>query len=100
MKAISIFDKVIWWSLSLENVSCLFFFSLFIFFSEVVWRKIVVRFFTIYFIFVQVLKEEPTYPEALIGRGTAYAFQRELESAIADFTKVFIYLTRVVTTVG
>jgi len=49
---------------------------------------------------VQVLKEEPTYPEALIGRGTAYAFQRELESAIADFTKVFIYLTRVVTTVG
>lgn len=28
------------------------------------------------------------YPEALIGRGTAYAFQRELEAAIADFTKV------------
>lgn len=52
------------------------------------------------FIFVQVLKEEPTYPEALIGRGTAYAFQRELESAIADFTKVFIYLTKVVTIVG
>ncbi|ANM67905.1 Tetratricopeptide repeat [Arabidopsis thaliana x Arabidopsis arenosa] len=38
-------------------------------------------------IFDKVLKEEPTYPEALIGRGTAYAFQRELESAIADFTK-------------
>ncbi|CAG7885361.1 unnamed protein product [Brassica rapa] len=35
----------------------------------------------------QVLKEEPTYPEALIGRGTAYASQRELENAIADFTK-------------
>lgn len=35
------------------------------------------------------LIEEPTYPEALIGRGTAYAFQRELENAIADFTKVF-----------
>jgi len=34
-KAISIFDKVIWWSLSLASVSCLFF-SLFIFFSEVV----------------------------------------------------------------
>uniref|UniRef100_A0A1J3IUG7 Suppressor of RPS4-RLD 1 n=1 Tax=Noccaea caerulescens TaxID=107243 RepID=A0A1J3IUG7_NOCCA len=38
-------------------------------------------------IFDKVLKEEPTYPEALIGRGTAYAFQRELENAIADFTK-------------
>ncbi|CAH8345100.1 unnamed protein product [Eruca vesicaria subsp. sativa] len=38
-------------------------------------------------IFDKVLKEEPTYPEALIGRGTAYAFQRELENAIDDFTK-------------
>ncbi|XP_022741560.1 suppressor of RPS4-RLD 1-like isoform X1 [Durio zibethinus] len=38
-------------------------------------------------IFDQILKDDPTYPEALIGRGTAYAFQRELESAIADFTK-------------
>ncbi|CAK9176110.1 unnamed protein product, partial [Ilex paraguariensis] len=37
-------------------------------------------------IFDQILKEDPTYPEALIGRGTAYAFQRELEAAIADFT--------------
>ncbi|EXB28734.1 Tetratricopeptide repeat protein 13 [Morus notabilis] len=38
-------------------------------------------------IFDQLLKEDPNYPEALIGRGTAYAFQRELEAAIADFTK-------------
>ncbi|TXG59325.1 hypothetical protein EZV62_013898 [Acer yangbiense] len=38
-------------------------------------------------IFDQILKEDPTYPEALIGRGTAYAFKRELEAAIADFTK-------------
>ncbi|KAJ0096832.1 hypothetical protein Patl1_28575 [Pistacia atlantica] len=38
-------------------------------------------------IFDQILKENPMYPEALIGRGTAYAFQRELEAAIADFTK-------------
>ncbi|KAE8655171.1 Suppressor of RPS4-RLD 1 [Hibiscus syriacus] len=38
-------------------------------------------------IFDQILKEDPTYPEVLIGRGTAYAFQRELEAAIADFTK-------------
>ncbi|KAG2245457.1 hypothetical protein Bca52824_092691 [Brassica carinata] len=36
---------------------------------------------------VLVLKEEPSYPEALVGRGTAYAFKRELENAIADFTK-------------
>lgn len=28
------------------------------------------------------------YPEALIGRGTARAFQRELEAAISDFTEV------------
>lgn len=38
-------------------------------------------------IFDRILKEDPTYPEALIGRGTAYAFQRELELAISDFTK-------------
>ncbi|KAJ1414511.1 Tetratricopeptide-like helical domain superfamily [Sesbania bispinosa] len=38
-------------------------------------------------IFDQILKEDPAYPEALIGRGTAYAFKRELHSAIADFTK-------------
>lgn len=38
-------------------------------------------------IFDQILREEPTYPEALIGRGTAYAFQRELDAAIVDFTK-------------
>lgn len=36
----------------------------------------------------QILNEDPTYPEALIGRGTAYAFQRELDAAIADFTRV------------
>ncbi|XP_054810683.1 suppressor of RPS4-RLD 1 isoform X2 [Prosopis cineraria] len=38
-------------------------------------------------IFDQILKEDPEYPEALIGRGTAYAFQRELDAAISDFTK-------------
>ncbi|KAI3764613.1 hypothetical protein L2E82_14624 [Cichorium intybus] len=38
-------------------------------------------------IFDQTLREDPTYPEALIGRGTAYAFNRELDSAVADFTK-------------
>ncbi|KAJ6378486.1 hypothetical protein OIU78_028679 [Salix suchowensis] len=38
-------------------------------------------------IFNQILKEDPTYPEALIGRGTAHAFKRELQSAIADFSK-------------
>ncbi|PON66705.1 N-terminal acetyltransferase A, auxiliary subunit [Parasponia andersonii] len=38
-------------------------------------------------IFDELLKEDPNYPEALIGRGTALAFQRELEAAIADFTK-------------
>ncbi|KAJ7952789.1 suppressor of RPS4-RLD 1 [Quillaja saponaria] len=38
-------------------------------------------------IFDQILKEDPAYPEALIGRGTAHAFQRELDAAIADFTK-------------
>ncbi|XP_010531274.1 PREDICTED: suppressor of RPS4-RLD 1 [Tarenaya hassleriana] len=38
-------------------------------------------------VFDQILREDPCYPEALIGRGTAYAFQRELEPAIADFTK-------------
>ena len=39
--------------------------------------------------FTQILKEDPAYPEALIGRGTAYAFKRELDAAIADFSKVF-----------
>ncbi|KAL8124980.1 hypothetical protein AgCh_012596 [Apium graveolens] len=38
-------------------------------------------------IFDQILREDPNYPEALIGRGTAYAFQRELDAAIVDFTK-------------
>ncbi|XP_051126901.1 suppressor of RPS4-RLD 1 [Andrographis paniculata] len=38
-------------------------------------------------IFDKILEEEPDYPEALIGRGTAYAFQRELHAAIADFTQ-------------
>lgn len=38
--------------------------------------------------YTQILKEDPTYPEALIGRGTARAFKRELGSAIADFSKV------------
>ncbi|KAL0926810.1 hypothetical protein M5K25_003061 [Dendrobium thyrsiflorum] len=37
-------------------------------------------------IFDQVLSENPKYAEALIGRGTAYAFKRELEAAIDDFT--------------
>ena len=39
--------------------------------------------------YTQILNEDPTYPEALIGRGTAYAFRRELDAAIADFTGVF-----------
>ncbi|CAL0313437.1 unnamed protein product [Lupinus luteus] len=38
-------------------------------------------------IFDKILKDGPAYPEALIGRGTAYAFLRELDAAIADFTK-------------
>ncbi|KAG2239372.1 hypothetical protein Bca52824_091803 [Brassica carinata] len=33
------------------------------------------------------MEKNRLYPEALIGRGTAYAFQRELENAIIDFTK-------------
>jgi len=37
---------------------------------------------------MQILKKDPAYPEALIGRGTAHAFQRELDAAIVDFTKV------------
>uniref|UniRef100_A0A0E0Q3C1 Suppressor of RPS4-RLD 1 n=1 Tax=Oryza rufipogon TaxID=4529 RepID=A0A0E0Q3C1_ORYRU len=45
-------------------------------------------------IFDQILRETPTYPEALIGRGTAYAFQRELDSAISDFTKAVEDLTK------
>ncbi|GAB2231766.1 hypothetical protein Droror1_Dr00010778 [Drosera rotundifolia] len=38
-------------------------------------------------LFDKILQEDSDYPEALIGRGTAYAFQRELNAAIADFTK-------------
>ncbi|GER30947.1 tetratricopeptide repeat protein [Striga asiatica] len=38
-------------------------------------------------IFDKILEEEPDYPEALIGRGTAYAFKRELHAAIDDFSK-------------
>ncbi|PKA57439.1 TPR repeat-containing thioredoxin TDX [Apostasia shenzhenica] len=37
-------------------------------------------------LFGQVLSKNPTYTGALIGRGTAYAFKRELEAAISDFT--------------
>ncbi|TVU19671.1 hypothetical protein EJB05_35834 [Eragrostis curvula] len=47
-------------------------------------------------IFDQILRETPTYPEALIGRGTAYAFQRELDSAISDFTKAIEDLTKAI----
>ncbi|ERM96637.1 hypothetical protein AMTR_s00001p00272300 [Amborella trichopoda] len=36
--------------------------------------------------FEKVLQRNPASPEALVGRGTAYAFQRKLELAIADFT--------------
>lgn len=43
-------------------------------------------------IITQILEQDPTYPEALIGRGTALAFQRELDAAISDFTKVCIDL--------
>ena len=39
---------------------------------------------------MQILQEDPNYPEALIVRGTAYAFRRELDAAITDFTKVCI----------
>ncbi|XP_061351820.1 suppressor of RPS4-RLD 1-like isoform X3 [Gastrolobium bilobum] len=45
-------------------------------------------------IFDRILKEDPAYPEALIGRGTAYAFQRELDAAIADFTKAIEDLSK------
>ncbi|URE00097.1 Tetratricopeptide repeat protein [Musa troglodytarum] len=45
-------------------------------------------------IFDQILRETPEYPEALIGRGTAYAFQRELDAAIADFTMAIEDLTK------
>ncbi|KAJ8546019.1 hypothetical protein K7X08_018602 [Anisodus acutangulus] len=38
-------------------------------------------------IFDKMLEEDPTYPEVLIGRRTALAFQRELDAAISDFTK-------------
>ncbi|KAG5123381.1 hypothetical protein JHK82_030118 [Glycine max] len=37
--------------------------------------------------YLLILKEDPAYPEALIGRGTAYAFKRELDAAMADFSK-------------
>ena len=36
----------------------------------------------------QILKDDPASPEALIGRGTSYAFERKLDLAISDFTKV------------
>ncbi|KAL9229808.1 hypothetical protein vseg_005237 [Gypsophila vaccaria] len=38
-------------------------------------------------IFDQMLKEDAKNPEALIGRGTAYVYQLELDAAISDFTK-------------
>ncbi|PHU17472.1 hypothetical protein BC332_13167 [Capsicum chinense] len=41
---------------------------------------------------IQILEQDPTYPEALIGRGTSLVFQRELDAAISDFTKVCIHL--------
>ncbi|XP_078430313.1 tetratricopeptide repeat (TPR)-like superfamily protein isoform X4 [Wolffia australiana] len=37
--------------------------------------------------FTQILKEDPMSPEALIGRGTGFAFQRKIDLAIIDFTK-------------
>ncbi|KAF3638593.1 hypothetical protein FXO38_23170 [Capsicum annuum] len=43
-------------------------------------------------IFDKILEQDPTYPEALIGRGTSLVFQRELDAAISDFTKVSIHL--------
>lgn len=46
----------------------------------------------LFYIKTQILEQDPTYPEALIGRGTALAFQRELDAAISDFTKVCNYL--------
>ncbi|KAI5065864.1 hypothetical protein GOP47_0018488 [Adiantum capillus-veneris] len=38
-------------------------------------------------IFDQVVRDSPDSVEALIGRGTAYAFQRNLDAAISDFSK-------------
>lgn len=38
---------------------------------------------------LQILKDNSTSAEALIGRGTAHAFERKLEAAIKDFSKVF-----------
>lgn len=38
-------------------------------------------------IFDQVIRDNPNSVEALLGRGTAYAFQRDLEAAILDFSK-------------
>ena len=39
-------------------------------------------------LFVQILDENSKSCGALLGRGTAYAFMRKLDIAIADFTKV------------
>lgn len=36
----------------------------------------------------QILKENSTSSGALLGRGTAYAFMRNLKKAISDFSKV------------
>ncbi|MCO5575061.1 hypothetical protein L7F22_028858 [Adiantum nelumboides] len=38
-------------------------------------------------IFDQVVRDTPDSVEALIGRGTAYAFKRDLDAAISDFSK-------------
>lgn len=38
-------------------------------------------------IFDQVIRDTPNSVEALLGRGTAYAFQRDLDAAILDFSK-------------
>jgi hypothetical protein len=37
---------------------------------------------------LQLLEENPKSCDALLGRGTAYAFLRNLEIAITDFSKV------------
>jgi hypothetical protein len=36
----------------------------------------------------QILKENSTSSGALLGRGTAYAFMRNLKKAVSDFSKV------------
>lgn len=38
-------------------------------------------------VFDQVIQDTPDSVEALLGRGTAYAFQRDLDAAILDFSK-------------